>query len=97
DRRRQHRAPGEHAVCTGRLPRRHRRALEIRPGQRRLSVGGGGELRAPSLAGFGGAYLAGRYTPYTRVDITEHCISAFLIAKRYGLASGERRSPHLPQ
>jgi hypothetical protein len=66
------------------------RALQIRPGQRSLPLGGDGELRAPSMAGYAGAFLAGRYTAYTRVDLTQHCISAFLLAKRYRL-SGERR------
>lgn len=64
------------------------RPLQIQPGQRRLALGGGGGLHAPSLAGSAGAFLAGRYAPYTRVDLTQHCISAFLTASRHGLAGG---------
>ncbi len=76
------------ARLSGRVTRElaHNRTLQIRADQRRLPLGGGGELRAPSLADFPGAFLAGSYTPYTRIDLTQHCISAFLIAKRYGLA-----------
>jgi hypothetical protein len=37
------------------------------------------------VAGFASAFLAGRYAPFTRVDLTQHCISAFLIAGRHGL------------
>jgi hypothetical protein len=66
------------------------RALQIAAGQRRLALGGGGELRAPAMADLAGAFLAGRHTAYTRIDLTQHCISAFLIARRVG-ASGSPR------
>jgi hypothetical protein len=65
------------------------RAFQIGPGQRQMALGGGGQLQAPSLAGSSGAFLAGRYRAYTRTDLTQHCISAFLIAKRHGL--GDRQ------
>jgi hypothetical protein len=62
------------------------RAFQVQPGQRNLALGGGGRLHAPALADSAGAFLIGRYHPYTRVDLTQHCIDAFLIARRYGLA-----------
>jgi len=61
------------------------RALQIRPGQKRLELGAGGHLIAPTLQGYDGAFLAGRYQAYTRTDLTQHCISALLIARRYSL------------
>ena len=64
----------------------HNRALQIQPGQRRMTLGGDAELRAPLLAHSAGAFLAGRYTVYERTDLTQHCISALLMAQRYGLA-----------
>jgi len=67
------------------------RTYQIPPRQRRLALGGGSELRAPTLADSSGAFLAGRYRAYTRIDLTQHRISAFLIAKRYGLVGGPPR------
>ena len=66
----------------------HNRTLQIQPGQRGIVLGGGGELNAPSLADSAGAFLAGRYRVYERTDLTQHCISAFLIAQRHGLSDG---------
>lgn len=51
-------------------------ALQLQPGQERLALGGGGELFAPRLGAYAGAYLFGRYTPVIRIDMTHHCISA---------------------
>jgi len=51
-------------------------ALQLQSGQSRIELGGGAYLWAPRAAGHAGAYLAGRYQPYTRVDLTGHCISA---------------------
>jgi hypothetical protein len=56
-----------------------------------MALGGRGELRAPSLADSAGAFLAGRYRAFTRIDLTQHCISAFLIAKRHGLGGRDGR------
>jgi hypothetical protein len=51
-------------------------ALQLRAGQDRLALGGGGELMAPRLGAYAGAYLLGRYTPVIRIDMTHHCVSA---------------------
>ena len=51
-------------------------ALQLQPGQDRIELGGDAILVAPKVAGHAGAYLAGRYQPYTRADVTGHCISA---------------------
>ena len=63
----------------------HNRALQIEARQVRLPLGAGGMLTAPTLAQNHGAFLAGPHRPYTRTDVTQHCISALLKARRYGL------------
>jgi len=65
------------------------RALQIDAGQQRIELPGGGLLVAPRLAEHAGAILAGPYHAYTRIDLTQHCISGFLKALRIGLADGE--------
>ena len=65
------------------------RALQIDAGQQRIQLPGGGLLVAPRLAEHAGAILAGPYRAYTRIDLTQHCISGFLKALRIGLADGE--------
>ncbi|MGB8273895.1 MAG: hypothetical protein WCF16_01340 [Alphaproteobacteria bacterium] len=52
------------------------RELQIAPGQDRIDYPRGASLRAPLLADFAGAFLMDRFVPYTRIDITDHCISA---------------------
>ena len=69
------------------------RALQIRPRQDRLELGAGGLLMAPTLSGYDGAFLAGRYRAFTRTDLTQHCISALLIARRHGLNGIESEIP----
>ncbi len=64
------------------------RALQIQPGTERLELGGGAVLDAPTLAGQAGAFRAGTYRAFTRIDLTQHCISAFLKARRSGLGNG---------
>ena len=54
------------------------RLLQIQPGQTRVEFGGGTYLSSPLLADYAGAFLAGKYDPYVRIDYTEHCISALL-------------------
>ena len=51
-------------------------ALQLRPGQDRITLGAHGYLFAPRLGAYAGAYLMGRYTPSIRIDVTHHCISA---------------------
>jgi len=65
------------------------RALQIRPQQDRVELGAGALLMAPTLGRYDGAFLAGPYHIYTRTDFTQHCISAFLKVRRYGLQSAE--------
>lgn len=62
------------------------RPLQIQPGQQEIALPEGGLLRAPGLARHAGAFRAGRYGAYTRTDLTQHCISGFLKARRVGLA-----------
>jgi hypothetical protein len=64
------------------------RALQIQPGQDRVALAAGGELFAPVLRAHAGAYLAGPYRAYLRIDFTQHCISALLAARASGLAGG---------
>jgi hypothetical protein len=52
--------------------------LQIAPGQRRVALGGGRYLEDPVLAHFAGAFLNGRYVPRTRIDFTQHCLSALI-------------------
>lgn len=65
------------------------RALQIRPQQERVELGAGALLMAPALSRYDGAFLAGPYKIYTRTDLTQHCISAFLKARRYGLQNAK--------
>lgn|GEM_PF-813501 len=68
----------------GRELERNRR-LQIAPGQDRVALAAGGLLLAPVLAEHAGAFLAGPYHAYIRTDLNQHCISAFLKARRIGL------------
>jgi hypothetical protein len=71
------------------------RAFQIRPGQDRMPLAKGGLLLAPVLAEHAGAILQGRYRPYTRIDLTQHCVSGILKALRVGLGSGRLPRPEL--
>jgi len=61
------------------------RAMQIPPGAERVDFAGGASLATPSLRDNAGAFLEGDLRAYTRTDITQHCISALLKARRYGL------------
>ena len=63
------------------------RALQIEAGQQRIELPGGGLLVAPLLAEHAGAILEGPYRAYTRIDLTQHCISGFQKALRIGVPS----------
>lgn len=65
------------------------RTLQIQPGQDELPLAAGGLLVAPVLRDHAGAFLAGSYRAYLRVDLTQHCISALLLARGSGLAEAE--------
>jgi len=56
--------------------------LQIQPGQQGLTLGGDAYLRAPRMAEYPGAFLAGIYDPVTRVDASGHCLSAMVIIDR---------------
>jgi hypothetical protein len=45
-------------------------------------LGGEARLRAPRMAEFPGAFLAGLYQPSTRVDAAQHCLSAMIMVER---------------
>lgn len=50
--------------------------LQILPNQSALELGGGTRLESPHLVRYPGAFLAGRKKPFTRIDYTQHCLSA---------------------
>lgn len=54
------------------------RTFQILPGQTSLDLGDGITLTSPALDRFTGAFVAGRKRPSTRIDFTQHCVSAFL-------------------
>ena len=54
------------------------RQLQIPPGASRMDFGDGTYLVSPKLRDFPGAFLEGRFRPYTRVDATAHCVSAMV-------------------
>lgn len=49
---------------------------QIRPGQNRIYFGPNRYLQVGDLSFFAGAYLNGRHRPSTRIDFTQHCLSA---------------------
>lgn len=53
-------------------------ALQILPGQTRIELGSGAYLSSPTVADYAGAFLAGTYQPYVRIDFTQHCLSAMI-------------------
>ena len=54
------------------------RHLQIPPGASRMDFGEGIYLVSPRLRDFSGAFLEGRFRPFTRVDATAHCVSAMV-------------------
>lgn len=52
------------------------RELQIPPNEGRVAFGQGVQLISPKLRDFPGAFLVGRFRPYTRIDETAHCLSA---------------------
>lgn len=54
------------------------RDLQIQPNRDRLRFAEGTYLSSPRLRDFSGAFLAGTFSPYTRIDITGHCLSAMV-------------------
>ncbi|WP_282606019.1 hypothetical protein [Pelagibius sp. Alg239-R121] len=58
-------------------------ALQIQPNQNQLDLGDETHLQSPNLKGYSGAFIAGRKKPFTRIDYTQHCLSAVLKYKRW--------------
>ena len=65
--------------------------FQIRPGQDRLDLGDGTLLISPRLQDFVGAFVAGRKRPSTRIDFTQHCVSALIKARQHGKGAGARQ------
>lgn len=57
---------------------RKNNALQIQPGQNSIDFGHGALLSSPAIADHAGAFLAGFYQPYIRIDFSGHCICALL-------------------
>ncbi len=64
--------------------------LQVRAGQEGMELGGAARLSAPRMASYGGAFLKGLYEPSTRVDLTQHCLSAMLMLDRLGRQASPR-------
>jgi hypothetical protein len=54
------------------------RALQIEPAQERIGLAEGAYFFSERLGQYAGAFMAGRYIPYTRTDYTGHCMSAII-------------------
>ena len=54
------------------------RGLQIPPNATRMAFADGVYVSSPRLRDFSGAFLEGRYQPYTRIDHTMHCVSALI-------------------
>ena len=65
--------------------------FQIRPGQDRLDLGDGTVLVSPNLQDYVGAFVAGRKRPSTRIDFTQHCLSALIKARVHALDAGLSR------
>lgn len=57
--------------------------FQIQPGQTQLDLGDGILLTSPDLTTFTGAFIAGRRNPLTRIDYTQHCLSALVKFQRW--------------
>ena len=60
------------------------RKLQIRPGQNRIALLDGAYLWSPHLPAYAGAFLNGPTDPATRIDTTQHCLSAMMILEGRG-------------
>jgi hypothetical protein len=64
--------------------------LQIKPDATDIWFREGVSLPVPELERFTGAFLNGRTRPQTRIDVTQHCIAAFLAAEQKGLGPWAR-------
>ncbi len=62
--------------------------LQIASGSSRLPDGGSTPLTAEDIDRHRGAFLAGRDRPFTRIDHTQHCLSALVRAERFDVCPG---------
>ncbi len=69
-----------HAPLEARIEWEMRKIMtfQIQPGQTQLDLGDGIALTSPDLKTYAGAFIAGRRNPLTRIDYTQHCLSAIL-------------------
>lgn len=81
------------AALGDRVDRELKKILEfqVRPGQDRLDLGDGTQLISPRLQDYVGVFLAGRKRPSTRIDFTQHCISALVKSRQHGQGQGARQ------
>ena len=81
------------AALRSRVQREFQKILgfQIRPAQDRLDLGDGTVLISPRLQDYVGAFVAGRKRPSTRIDFTQHCISALIKARVHALDAGLSR------
>jgi hypothetical protein len=64
------------------MEKNHR--LQLARDTRRITVADGTYLVSPHFGRFAGAFLAGQSRPFTRIDVTGHCLAALLRLERYG-------------
>lgn len=57
--------------------------FQIQPSQTYLDLGDGILLQSPDLKSYAGAFIAGRRNPLTRIDYTQHCLSAILKYRKW--------------
>ncbi len=57
--------------------------FQIQPDQAQLDMGDGIALTSPHLKTYAGAFIAGRRNPLTRIDYTQHCLSAILKYRKW--------------
>ncbi len=57
---------------------RNNNRFQILPGQRAIELGAGSKPVHRKLGEFEGAFLNGQHRPQTRIDFTQHCMSALL-------------------
>ncbi len=72
-----------------RIDREHAKilAFQIQPGQKEIRFGGGRYLYSEDIPSFAGAFLNGPFRPQTRIDSTQHCLSALVKYDRYRASS----------
>jgi hypothetical protein len=57
-------------------------AMQLQPGQDRIAYGADTYFVSPRLRDYAGAYLMGRFMLSTRIDVSQHCISAIAEMQR---------------